>query len=57
MEETVTSPPDYEPSVSIIIPTWRDPKVLDRCLKSLERMDYPPDKVEIILVAKEELAP
>lgn len=44
-----------KPFISIIIPTWRGSKVLNRCLSSLLVQDYPQDKFEIILVSKENL--
>lgn len=45
-----------KPDISIIIPTWRESEVLNRCLSSLLVRDYPQDKFEIILVSKENLA-
>ncbi|MDD5439553.1 MAG: glycosyltransferase [Candidatus Omnitrophica bacterium] len=45
--------PVYEPAVSIIIPTWRHSAVLKKCLASLERLDYPRDKIEVILISKD----
>ncbi len=45
-----------KPFISVIIPTWRENKVLTRCLSSLSAQDYPPDKFEIILVSRENLA-
>jgi len=47
---------ERQPFVSIIIPTWRDSKILNQCLDSLLAQDYPKDKFEIILLSKEELA-
>jgi len=44
-----------KPFISIIIPTWRESKVLTRCLSSLLAQDYPKDKFEIILISKENL--
>lgn len=43
------------PFISIIIPTFREEKVLDRCLKSLLNQDYPSDKFEIILISKNKI--
>lgn len=43
------------PFVSIIIPTWRENKVLKQCVDSLLRLDYPVNSVEIILLSKEKL--
>ena len=38
------------PFVSIIIPVRNRPLEIKRCLESLERLDYPPDKIETIVV-------
>lgn len=35
---------------SIIVPTYNRPKSLKRCLESLQRLDYPLDKFECIIV-------
>jgi len=43
------------PFVSIIIPTWREAKILNRCLDSLLNQNYPKDKYEIILVSANKL--
>lgn len=42
--------------VSVIIPTWRNNQVLNKCLKSLFAQNYPPSNFEIILVSKNKLA-
>lgn len=42
------------PFISVIIPTWRESKILNRCLDSLLAQDYPRDRFEIILVSKED---
>ena len=42
-------PPDL-PSVSIIIPVHNRPQDIDACLTSLQQLDYPADKLEIIVV-------
>lgn len=44
-----------KPFISVVIPTWRESKVLNRCLSSLLTQNYPKDKFEIILVSKENL--
>lgn len=44
-----------KPFVSVIIPTWRDEKILSECIAGLMRQDYPRDKYEIILVSADEL--
>jgi hypothetical protein len=38
--------------VSVVVPTYRRPQVLDRCLSALERQDRAPD--EVIVVARRE---
>jgi mycofactocin glycosyltransferase len=38
------------PSVSIIIPVRDQPDDLAGCLQSLQKLDYPPDRLEIIVV-------
>ena len=43
------------PFVSVIIPTWRARKVLEQCVESLLAVDYPKDKLEILLVSQEKL--
>ena len=39
---------DAYPTVSILIPTLGRPEGLKRCLDSIERLDYPKDKIEVI---------
>ena len=39
-----------QPSISIIIPTFNSARSLDQCLESIRAQDYPPDKIEIIIV-------
>ena len=43
------------PFVSIVIPTRRGSDILNRCIDSLLKQDYPADAFEIILVSKEKL--
>lgn len=38
------------PFVSVVIPTYRRPAALDRCLASLATQDYPHDRFEVIVV-------
>lgn len=38
------------PFVSVVIPTYRRPAALDRCLASLAAQDYPRDRFEVIVV-------
>lgn len=46
-----------KPFISVIIPTWRKSKVLERCLNSLLKQNYPKDRFEIIIVSKKQLNP
>jgi len=41
---------NYEPSVSIIIAARNEEQNLPECLASLANLDYPPDKLEIIII-------
>src|SRR5215217_8805276 len=36
--------------VSIVIPTYKRPELLERCLDALRAQDYPSDRYEIIVV-------
>jgi len=36
--------------VSIIIPTKNNGDILDKCLASIQNLDYPKDKYEVIIV-------
>lgn len=38
------------PSVTVVIPTYGRPKMLAGCLESLRTLDYPADRLEIIVV-------
>lgn len=40
----------FEPSVSIVIVNLNGLRHLDECFKSIQRLDYPKDKIEVILV-------
>jgi glycosyltransferase involved in cell wall biosynthesis len=37
------------PKISILIPTLNSQKILDQCLRSIEKQDYPKEKIEIIV--------
>jgi glycosyltransferase involved in cell wall biosynthesis len=41
---------DKQPFFSIIVPTFNRPFTLTHCLQSLERLDYPRDRFEVIVV-------
>ena len=38
------------PSVSIVIPTYRRPHLLRRCLEALLRQEYPSDRLDVVVV-------
>lgn len=40
---------DYEPSVSVVIRSWNDGKVVERCINNLLSQDYPKEKYEIVI--------
>jgi len=42
--------PDYEPTVSIIVAARNEEEHIEQCLASLMRLEYPRDKIEIIVV-------
>ncbi|MDY6770856.1 MAG: glycosyltransferase family 2 protein [Candidatus Nanohaloarchaea archaeon] len=47
-----TKPPDYNgewPGVSIIIPAYNEGKVLPDTIESLQELDYPRDKLQVII--------
>ena len=41
---------DFPPKVSLIITTFNNERTIDECLKSVFEMDYPRDKLEVIVV-------
>ena len=41
---------NYEPRVSIVIPARNEEGNIERCLSSLEELEYPRDKLEIVVV-------
>jgi len=44
------NPEEYEPSVTIIVPTYNEEKYIRRTIKALLRQHYPQNKLEIIVV-------
>lgn len=40
----------YEPNVSILIPAYNEEKNIGHCLESVNKSDYPKEKMEIILI-------
>jgi cellulose synthase/poly-beta-1,6-N-acetylglucosamine synthase-like glycosyltransferase len=51
-EEYLGRPPDsgWRPRVSIIIPAYNEGKYIGACLETVRALDYPPGKLEIIVV-------
>ncbi|MFW5701669.1 MAG: glycosyltransferase, partial [Bacteroidota bacterium] len=41
---------DYEPRVTVLVPARNEEDKIARCLDSLTRINYPEDKLEIIIV-------
>lgn len=54
-EQRVEAPPEPEtsaalrPEVSVVVPTWRRPALLERCLEALVRQTLTPHRYEIIV--------
>ncbi len=42
--------PNYKPSVSIIMPTYNEARIIEKRLENLEAQDYPREKLEIIVI-------
>lgn len=40
----------FLPKVSIIIPAYNEEKFLPNCLESIEKLDYPDEKIEVIVI-------
>jgi cellulose synthase/poly-beta-1,6-N-acetylglucosamine synthase-like glycosyltransferase len=45
----IDSPIARTPDISVVIPTYRRPAMLERCLASLMTQDYDPTRFEIIV--------
>jgi cellulose synthase/poly-beta-1,6-N-acetylglucosamine synthase-like glycosyltransferase len=41
---------EWEPSVSVIVPTYNERPVIEKKLRNLAEMDYPKEKIEIVVV-------
>jgi mycofactocin system glycosyltransferase len=50
LEQEGFSIPAHYPSVTVIIPVRNRPEEIAACLQSLSRLDYPVDKMEVIVV-------
>ncbi|HIH14030.1 MAG TPA: glycosyltransferase family 2 protein [Nanoarchaeota archaeon] len=42
--------PDYQPKVTVCVPTWNDAETIANTIQSLLNLDYPKEKLEIIVV-------
>ena len=42
--------PDFEPEVSIIVPCYNEEKAIEKCLQGIFSLDYPKEKLEVIVV-------
>lgn len=45
LEEVSLKDLNYTPLVNIIVPAWREDKIFQKCLSSLEKLTYPRIKV------------
>ena len=50
LEQQGTAHPEVYPSVSVIIPVRNRPQEITACLTSLKNLNYPTEKIEIIVV-------
>lgn len=46
----ITMDYNYEPNVSVIIPTYEEEAIIRRKLDNVAEVDYPKEKMEIIIV-------
>jgi cellulose synthase/poly-beta-1,6-N-acetylglucosamine synthase-like glycosyltransferase len=46
----ISSNSNYLPSVSLIVPTYNEATVIGKKLENIQKLDYPADKLEIIIV-------
>ena len=42
-------PPSELPFVSVLVPARNEAHTIERCLRCLEKLDYPPDRLEILI--------
>lgn len=52
--DPVTRPAGENPSVSVLIPSWRRPERLMACLRSLAAQTHPPDEVAVVWQGQDE---
>jgi biofilm PGA synthesis N-glycosyltransferase PgaC len=41
---------DYQPTVSLIVPTYKEASVIAKKLENIQELDYPPNKLQVILI-------
>ncbi|RKX93135.1 MAG: hypothetical protein DRO76_00020 [Candidatus Altiarchaeales archaeon] len=46
----VRSDPDYEPTISLIIPTWNEENTIKGKLENTLDLEYPKDKLEVLII-------
>jgi glycosyltransferase involved in cell wall biosynthesis/peptidoglycan/xylan/chitin deacetylase (PgdA/CDA1 family) len=48
----ITPPLSHEhwPKVTIVVPTYNEQSMIDRCLQSILTQDYPPDRLEVLVI-------
>jgi len=44
----------YEPSVTIIVPAYREAKIIERKIENIAELDYPRHKLQVIIVGDAE---
>ncbi len=44
--------PAHHPRISVLVPAYQEEKTLPRCIESITAMDYPRDKLEILLITE-----
>ena len=50
-ERRVAKDPSWEPSVSVIVAAYNEEPVIERRLENLLALDYPPDRLEIVVAS------
>jgi cellulose synthase/poly-beta-1,6-N-acetylglucosamine synthase-like glycosyltransferase len=53
-EKARAEPDDSFPSYSVLVPAFREPEVCERLVRNLRRLDYPSDRIEILLLLEED---
>jgi cellulose synthase/poly-beta-1,6-N-acetylglucosamine synthase-like glycosyltransferase len=53
-DEARAFPVDELPSYSVLVPAFREPQVCERLVANLRHLDYPADRIEILLLLEED---